>query len=549
MKKYFYFFLFLTIIFSINNLFAQVDTVIVPQSINGDPFGAINKFILGDTTSTGTRNNPDRYYKLEQDNIYYLSGTMTANFDLRIIADKPAAGHKPPVITSGIASDGSTVGLYIQCQGDAMFKNVYFQATPPTSSGETYLTIQLLKNDGTYVFDGVYFEWGLWLSIGAWASNTNTTITNCYFRNVENATSQWNGRGISFQNFDQDTVIMENNTFFNMNSFLLQGQSNLMKYVRFSHNTMVNSVKWPIQWEWQVNADFNDNLFYNIHSMGEFPSDKAGQDVDGLEFGIFNMFLLPKLYTDTLGYAEADRMVNLKNNNWYYSSEVTDYWASIDSLSGEPFMNSRTQGMFDDDAGYPYLYESNTMNLDPGFINAGDPASMVQWIKDLRAGNETSYWGYDPDGDRFGITWPLPEDLSYTNATLLTAGEGGFPIGDLNWFPDKKAEWENWVTGIEKIDNNVLPTQFSLEKNYPNPFNPITTIGYAVLKSAFVNISVYNLLGQKVTTLVNQKHAAGNYSVTWNGKDQYGNVVSSGVYFYKMKAGNFVKTGKMMLMK
>ncbi len=547
MKKNLYVFLFL--LFTGSSLFAQVDTVIVPQTINGDPFGAINKFIIGDTTASGQRVNPDRYYKLEQDNIYYLSGTMTANFDLRIIADKPASGHKPPVIASGIANDGSTVGLYIQCQGNALFKNIYFQATPPTSAGETYLTIQLLKNDGKYMFDGVHFEWGLWLSIGAWASNTNTTIQNCYFRNVENATSQWNGRGISFQNFDQDSVIMVNNTFFNVNSFLLQGQTNLMKYVKFSHNTMVNSVKWPIQWEWQVNAEFSDNLFYNIHSMGEFPSDKAGQDVDGLEFGIFNLFKLPALFTDTLGYAEKDRKVDLENNDWYFSSEVTDYWNSIDSLSGEPFMNSRTQGMFDSSAAYPYLNEVNTMNLDPGFVNAGDPAKMVQWIKDLRAGVETSYWGYDPDNDRFGITWPLPEDLSYTNQTLLTAGKGGFPVGDLNWFPDKKAEWEDWVTAIKKDKNITTISDFSLGKNYPNPFNPSTTIKYSVKRKADVNITIYNLLGQKIVTLVNSNHNIGNYSVLWNGKDLHGNNMASGVYFYKMQADGFVKTGKMLLMK
>jgi hypothetical protein len=526
-------------------IYGQADTVIVPQSIDGTPYGAINNFIIGDTTSTGERNNPDRTYKLERNKIYFLSGTMSANFDLRLIADPPDINNKPAIITSGIAPDGSTVGFYIQCSGDATFKNIYFQATPPTSQGETFLTIQLLKNGGNYLFDGVHFEWGLWLSVGAWASDTKTTIINSYFRNVENATSEWNGRGISFQNFDQDTVIMVNNTFFNVNSFFLQGQKNLMKYVRFEHNTMVNSVKWPIQWQWQVNADISNNLFYNIHSMGEFPKDKIGQDIDGLEFGIINLEKLPKLFTDTLGYPEADRIVNLHNNSWFYSQEVLDYWASIDSLSGEPFMNSRTQGMFDDDANYPYLDEKNTLNFDPSFVTVGGTVELVQWIKDLRDTTvETSYWGWDPDGDRFGVTWPLPENLSYTNATLLTAADGGYPVGDLNWFPEKKASWDDWITGIPQEHNQSIPNEFKLSQNFPNPFNPSTIIEYALPKNSHIIITIYNSLGQKVTELVNTEVKAGNHQVNFDATN-----LASGLYFYTLKADNVKITKKMLLLK
>ncbi len=551
MKQFFYLMFFFALMIAVvdNSVYAQADTVLVPQAINGDPFGAINKFIGGDTTATGERNNPDRYYKLERDKIYFLSGTLIADFDLRIIADKPDATHKPAVLAQGVLADGSSLVVFVQCLQNAMFKNIYFQTSQPTGIGESTITVQQLHNDGNYMYDGCLFEWGLWLTIGNWASNTNTTIKNCYFRNVENATSQWNGRGISFQNFDQDTVIMVNNTFFNLNSFILQGQRNLMKYVKFEHNTIVNSIKWPVQWEWQVNADFNDNLFYNVHSMGEFPSDKTGQDIDGLAFGIFNMELLPKLFTDTLGYPEADRIVNLHNNNWFYTQEVTDYWNSIDSLEGEPFMNSRTQGMFDDDAGRPFLSEQNTMNLDPGFGDAGDPASMVQWVKDLRDGIETSYWGYDPDGDRFGITWPLPEDLSYSNATLLTAAAGGFPVGDLNWYPGKVAEWEDFVTGIESTGDGVLPAEFTLEQNYPNPFNPGTLIEFSLSKAAAVTLTIYNTLGQKVTTLVDKKLSAGSFRVDWNGRNAAGNNVASGIYYYQLRAGDFSASRKMILMR
>jgi hypothetical protein len=86
--------------------------------------------------------------------------------------------------------------------------------------------------------------------------------------------------------------------------------------------------------------------------------------------------------------------------------------------------------------------------------------------------------------------------------------------------------------------------------NYPNPFNPTTTISFSVPQtSSFVILSIYNIKGQKVKTLVNEVLPAGKHSVVWNGRDANGKRVGSGIYFYKLKAGNFTKSRKMLLMK
>ena len=97
-------------------------------------------------------------------------------------------------------------------------------------------------------------------------------------------------------------------------------------------------------------------------------------------------------------------------------------------------------------------------------------------------------------------------------------------------------------TGINR--NDQIPTQFILFQNYPNPFNPSTKINYTIPKSGFVTIKVYDLLGREVTSLVNENKPVGNYNVEFNA----GNLVS-GVYFYRMKAGDFVQTKKLILLK
>ncbi|MFC1898577.1 carboxypeptidase regulatory-like domain-containing protein [Candidatus Cloacimonadota bacterium] len=107
-------------------------------------------------------------------------------------------------------------------------------------------------------------------------------------------------------------------------------------------------------------------------------------------------------------------------------------------------------------------------------------------------------------------------------------------------------EVEVTVTGT---DPGSMPLVNKLNGNYPNPFNPSTIINYSVGDQGHVFIEVFNIKGEKVTILRDGVMEPGNYSVTWDGRDINGNSVSSGVYFYKMKAGKFVSTKKMILMK
>ncbi|MDD3535219.1 MAG: carboxypeptidase regulatory-like domain-containing protein [Candidatus Cloacimonetes bacterium] len=93
------------------------------------------------------------------------------------------------------------------------------------------------------------------------------------------------------------------------------------------------------------------------------------------------------------------------------------------------------------------------------------------------------------------------------------------------------------------------PLSTTLRGNYPNPFNPETIIHYSVKEKSPVNISIYNLKGQLVNTLVNEERIAGKHSVRWNGRDSNGHYVSSGVYLYRMSAGNYTSSKKMILMK
>lgn len=100
------------------------------------------------------------------------------------------------------------------------------------------------------------------------------------------------------------------------------------------------------------------------------------------------------------------------------------------------------------------------------------------------------------------------------------------------------------------VDDFVnLPFEYNLDQNYPNPFNPTTYIRYSLAKPGQVSLSVYNILGEKIVTLLDKVQAAGTYQITWNGRDSFGRTVGSGIYFYKLESGNYTRTQKMMMLK
>ena len=94
-----------------------------------------------------------------------------------------------------------------------------------------------------------------------------------------------------------------------------------------------------------------------------------------------------------------------------------------------------------------------------------------------------------------------------------------------------------------------IPEEFALHQNFPNPFNPITSLRYDLPEQAWVTLRVYDLLGREVTQLVNSVQDAGYRSVQWNATDSFGKPVSAGVYLYQIRAGEFVQTRKMVLLK
>ena len=107
----------------------------------------------------------------------------------------------------------------------------------------------------------------------------------------------------------------------------------------------------------------------------------------------------------------------------------------------------------------------------------------------------------------------------------------------------------SYLASFDVLDLIPVPLVFELKNNYPNPFNPTTTIEYALPHTELVRIDIVNVLGQIVTTLVNGEVQAGFHTVVWNGKNTFGSPVASGIYLYKIKAGTFTSVKRLTLLK
>ncbi|MCU0414734.1 MAG: T9SS type A sorting domain-containing protein, partial [Ignavibacteriaceae bacterium] len=150
-------------------------------------------------------------------------------------------------------------------------------------------------------------------------------------------------------------------------------------------------------------------------------------------------------------------------------------------------------------------------------------------------GNEV--YKTDDSGDAYTLSYSQADTLKFIDVDAIKIGENywitGYAVGDSGTIAKYKELY--LVTETESVQN-IIPETFSLKQNYPNPFNPNTTIEFSLPVASDVELAVFNVLGQQVATLIQGQRSAGNHSVTWNAFDSQGVKVSSGIYFYVLKA-------------
>ena len=148
--------------------------------------------------------------------------------------------------------------------------------------------------------------------------------------------------------------------------------------------------------------------------------------------------------------------------------------------------------------------------------------------------------GAENKGDEYNWSFDVSLDEgSNTFVITSTDNAGNVGAGTLNLI----------LVGVDDLDEAALPDRFALNQNYPNPFNPATVIEFDLPRRSNVSITIFNLLGQKVVELVDEEYPAGSHQITWDGISSSGQRASTGIYFYRLVAEDFINTKKMILLK
>jgi len=244
----------------------------------------------------------------------------------------------------------------------------------------------------------------------------------------------------------------------------------------------------------------------------------------------------------------------------YYSTDEGINWGIIDTANGAPgkakciAYNVNGDILIGDDK----LYKST----DDGLSWTSKEIKPQILINSLAINSEgeifaaiTSFESFPikyevySSNDQGNSFYPISNGLENHKVNKLVIDSYGFVYAGT----DSNGVYKSIGTTVDVLEGSNIPRIFQLSQNYPNPFNPSTSIQYAISSTQLVTLKVYDLLGREVATLVNEEKPAGSYSVEFRMQNlptgQAGLELSSGIYFYKLQAGSFVETKKMILMK
>ncbi len=247
----------------------------------------------------------------------------------------------------------------------------------------------------------------------------------------------------------------------------------------------------------------------------------------------------------------------------YYGTGEPDEWLKVSQYRKTPDIIQQIYGIDnpeDYDINNPLLYEGTYYYFEPiGENNAtdNDPAGIHKlYSESPYPSTENPRYGTPEDltDDEFlkyfeyeYVIQNLDPGVKY-HIDVIALYYGGI-INEIPLSDNPETVVTNQPTDIGDPENGTLPGSFSLDQNWPNPFNPSTSIKFTLPRASNIKLEIFNILGQRVIELGNGFYEAGTYSEFWDGTDSNGKNVSTGVYFYQLSAGDYNETRKMLLLK
>ena len=583
-------------------VYAQVpatqDTIVIASGVGNA--GLLEATINGDMDGSNVRIHPNRVYKLEP-GFHFVISAINVNNDtgtIRIVGE--TGGKKPVIIPLTTNSKGPGQN---KVNGSLELKNLHIQGRDDEGGKwKGHLFDVKGANRSLFVEDCLIEFPERGFKLQSVTSGLTIEMRNNYFRDMFVMQAQYSGNVINAKGVPIESLIFENNTVSNAGMPMLM-QNQMVTYALINHNTFINTSTTVFLNPYYYEAYITNNLFYNANTLGTNAdsslADPDGQaialvGIDELDINIgsagiplyamnddqtsviapYNDVSQLKIYVaDNIYFNEATLD---KYNNGFYSDAFADAPESYLNSTGTPgphrvdvpvlFMGAREDALFDGNDNISR--ENNIFDQDPGLgmqaISEAAAEQLAIWQRlrlevptETRTPDMTSYLfgDFDPttipgvgseDSDGILKFSDLIEDFSISSS--FASNIDGFSIGALHW--TSEIDSYDPVDGLADIIaayqstlsiDEVGPMNVFELKTSPNPFNTNTSIAFNMPSSSHVKISVYNILGAHIATLVDGVTDAGQQSVSWNAKD-----VKPGLYFCKLESGTLSKIIKML---
>ncbi|KUO61663.1 MAG: T9SS type A sorting domain-containing protein [Ignavibacteriaceae bacterium] len=561
MKNNFYFLLvpvLLVLLLSNNKVYSQSwDYLDIEPG-----YETLNLAIEGDTLN-GAPISMNRVYRLQRGGMYLYNGSIKNNYGatLRIVANEGTGAL--PLIIPVADQTGASRRFYLG-SGDAYFENLAISGVDNLGNVVAEGNMFRLNKAGMKLhISGCYLDYDLQSFIRMNAAGQSVFVLNSVLRNSVNPVSTGNGRFVDTRGLNQDTISFRNSTCYVTSQNLLRSTASLINVLIFDHVTFwagngnnggyngtatgsILKTNGIIQIPRAVDAQITNNLFI----------DCGFEDSRRYKSNPEDTIKMPLIPIDSLRTndpaLEGERDWMIKNNVYGWSPALKTWFSSTDSSYTPVFLNQHADLMF---SLYPRMKASNNVEEYVNFTDAPNPETLAAFSMHKRAtGNsdvdnpvitadKNGKKSLEEDPTSFG---PAANEYNFTyntNSVAYTIANGK-PAGDLN-------PWglEYIPTSIKEEFTNEIPTDFSLSQNYPNPFNPTTNIQYSLSSDSKVTLSIFNMLGQEVARLIDNKdHSAGKYTVTWNAASG-SKSLASGIYIYQLKTDKITISNKMILLK
>ncbi|MEM9665470.1 MAG: T9SS type A sorting domain-containing protein [Bacteroidota bacterium] len=503
---------------------ASAQTIVEPSA---DPAGYLNNVISGDTTATGERN--ETHYILRSGGLYLTNGEIENEGWPLIVEAEDGATERPQIIP--VVGDGGESVRPFTPRGPITLRGLYITAMDDLG-GVVGRIVRVRADDIRVIVDDVHFDYAGQSAMRFDNANNKVYITNSIFSNIGRMDSPNNGRGLDMRGNAIDTVWVEGNTFYNLTSRAYRGGGGSVNWVRWSHNTMVNVGQFTTSFDEAAEVTMTNNVAINNGFLGV---DRPEESVS----------LTGLVDVDSLASGDP-QSINIANNNFWNDQALIDQLLAIDADSDgtgdrifRPLFSVSTQA-FVDEAG---TGETN-LSEELTFANFLGSQPVIDALLGDTDGDELTFSDLESRDNPF-VDGAIPAyDFAYgTSTTSFTASTAGQPLGDLNWFGLTIIPTSN--------DGDVgadLPKAFILHGNYPNPFNPTTTLAFDLRTAAEVQVAVFDVLGREVMALPVQRFAAGPQQVTLDAS-----ALASGLYLSRVTAQagpeTLVRTGHMTLLK